>query len=675
MSLENLFGRLSIGTRVYIGFGLTLVLMIVVGTIGVLNLGKSKTALNDYGTISANTVSGIGAERDFVGLRRNVVSYTDSGSEKALARMRELAPEVQKEMIGLIDAAVTAERKAQLQEIKRLIDKYVGHFDEAVRLRTTRAAGVAERMNPLGAKARRDLTDVRQSALTDADIEAAAIAGQVQEALMLARINALRFVVQPDQKNVEAFRQQATTFDRAIVELQNRLKNPERKRLAADAAETGRNYAQAFEDVAKASFALEALVNQEMVGLAEKISADMKEIVTAQRSDLGRIQSEARATVDQATTMMMTLAVVALVIGLLVAFLIARSIVKPVLGLVGAMRKLGEGDFSVVLPGLGRKDEVGQMAGAVEAFKVKAAEKAQQEAKEKAEADRKLAAERKVAMNAMADAFEKAVGGIVDTVSSASTELEAAAGTLTKTAETTQHLSATVASASEEASTNVQSVASATNELSSSVQEISRQVQESSHIADEAVRQAGKTDVRINELSQAAGRIGDVVKLITAIAEQTNLLALNATIEAARAGEAGKGFAVVAQEVKALAAQTGKATGEISTQILGMQAATQDSVAAIKEISGTIGRIAEIAATIAAAVEEQGAATQEIARNVHQAAQGTTQVADNITEVNRGAGETGSASSQVLSSAQSLASESARLKTEVQKFLATVRAA
>ncbi len=675
MSLENVFGRLSIGTRVYIGFGLTLVLMIVVGTIGVLNLGNSKTALNDYGTISVNTVSGIGAERNFVGLRRNVVSYTDSGSEKALARMRELAPQIQKEMAGLIEVSVTAERKAKLQDIRRLADQYIGHFDEVVKLRTTRGAGVAERMNPLGAKARRNLTDIRKTAMADGDIEAAAITGQVQEALMLARINALRFVVQPEQKIVEAFRQQATAFDRAIVELQNRLKNPERKRLATDAAETVRNYAQAFEDVAKASFTLDALVNHEMVGLADKISGGMKEIVTAQRSDLGRIQSEARATVDQATTMMMALAIAALVIGLLIAFLIARSIVKPVLGLVGAMRKLGEGDFSVVLPGLGRKDEVGQMAGAVEAFKVKAAEKAQQEAEEKAEADRKLAAERKVAMNAMADAFEKAVGGIVETVSSASTELEAAAGTLTKTAETTQQLSATVASASEEASTNVQSVASATNELSSSVQEISRQVQESSHIADEAVRQAGKTDVRINELSQAAGRIGDVVKLITAIAEQTNLLALNATIEAARAGEAGKGFAVVAQEVKALAAQTGKATGEISKQILGMQTATQDSVAAIKEISGTIGRIAEIAATIAAAVEEQGAATQEIARNVHQAAQGTTQVADNITEVNRGAGETGSASSQVLSSAQSLAGESARLKTEVQKFLATVRAA
>lgn len=674
MSLENLFGRLRIGTRVYIGFGLTLVLLIIVGAIGVLDLGTTSTAFDEYGRISTNTVNGVAMERNFVGLRRNVVSYSDSGNEKALIRARELAPQLQKEVSALIDATVLADRKARLQDIKQLIDQYVGRIEDTVKLRSAREKGVAERMNPLGAKARSDLTAIIKAAMADGDTEAAALAGQVQEALLLARINALRFIVQPDQKTVEAFRQQAAIFDRAIANLQTRLNNPERKRMAADSAETGRRYAEAFEDVSKASFALSAAIEQ-MGSVAEQINTGMKDYIGAQRNELARIKTETSASVDEARTMMTALAIIALVVGLVVAFLIARSIVKPVIGLVGAMRKLGEGDVSVVLPGLGRKDEVGQMAGAVESFKIKAAEKAQREAEEKADADRKLAAERKEAMNAMANAFEKAVGGIVETVSSASTELEAAAGTLMQTAETTQQLSSTVAAASEEASTNVQSVASATNELSSSVLEISRQVQESSHIANDAVQQAGKTDVRISELSQAAGRIGDVVKLITAIAEQTNLLALNATIEAARAGEAGKGFAVVAQEVKALAAQTGKATGEISAQISGMQVATQESVSAIKEISGTIGRIAEIAAAIAAAVEQQGAATQEIARNVHQAAEGTTQVAENITEVNRGAGETGSASSQVLSSAQSLAGESARLKTEVQKFLATVRAA
>ncbi|MEZ5787924.1 MAG: globin-coupled sensor protein [Xanthobacteraceae bacterium] len=264
---------------------------------------------------------------------------------------------------------------------------------------------------------------------------------------------------------------------------------------------------------------------------------------------------------------------------------------------------------------------------------------------------------------------------IIDTVSSASTELEATASALSTTARTTTDLTTVVAGASEEASSNVQAVAAATEELSSSVHEIARQVSESNRIAGDAVGQAQKTDDRITALSQAATKIGDVVKLITAIAEQTNLLALNATIEAARAGESGKGFAVVAQEVKALAAQTSKATDDIRVQIASMQEATQESVAAIKEIGTTIGRISEISATIAAAVEEQGAATKEIAGNVTRAAQGTLSVATNITEVNKGAVETGTAADQLLSSAQSLAEESTHLKSALDEFVASVRVA
>ena len=368
------------------------------------------------------------------------------------------------------------------------------------------------------------------------------------------------------------------------------------------------------------------------------------------------------------------LLIAGLIIAAVLAYFTTRSIVPPIARMTGIMGKLADGDTSVQVPGIGRTDEIGEMAGAVQVFKDNMIEADRLRA-ERAEMEVRIAAQRKADMQQLADSFEAAVGNIIEAVSSASIELEAAATSLTKTAENTQHLSTTVAAASEQASTNVQSVASATEEMSSSVSEIARQVQESSQIAVEAVRQAGKTDVRINELSQAAGRIGDVVNLISAVAQQTNLLALNATIEAARAGEAGKGFAVVAQEVKALAAQTAKATEEISSHIVGMQTATKDSVSAIKDISGTINRISEIASVIAAAVEEQGAATQEISRNVQEAATGTTQVASNITQVNQGAAETGSASAQVLSSARSLANESNHLKVEVEKFLTNVRAA
>ena len=356
-------------------------------------------------------------------------------------------------------------------------------------------------------------------------------------------------------------------------------------------------------------------------------------------------------------------------------WMVRRSVVKPLRGIVTGMNDLADGSFDVVLPGLGRKDEIGAMAQAVETFKAKAIEKATREAADREAQTNAMAAERRAEMCRLADGFEAAVGGIVGAVSTASTRLEDAAIALTNTAESTQRLTAVVASASEEASSNVQSVASATEELSSSVNEVGRQVQESSRIAAEAVKQAEKTDARITQLSHAASRIGDVIKLITAIAEQTNLLALNATIEAARAGEAGRGFAVVAQEVKALAAQTAKATEEIGTQIASMQTATDESVAAIKEIGATITRISGIATAIAAAAEEQSTTTGEIARSVHQAARGTTEVAANIADVNRGATETGTASTEVLDSARSLSKESGSLRAEVEKFLATVRAA
>jgi methyl-accepting chemotaxis protein len=359
---------------------------------------------------------------------------------------------------------------------------------------------------------------------------------------------------------------------------------------------------------------------------------------------------------------------------LLILLVVTRSVIQPLRAMTDRMSKLAAKDFAVELPGLGRRDEIGEMARAVEVFRTSGLEVERMRA-EQAARETRATHERKTGMHKLAEAFEAVVGNIVDSVSSASTNLEATAGALARTAETTQQLTGTVAAASEEASANVHSAAEAAGHMSSSVDHISRHVQESSSIADQAVEQAKKTDARIAKLSDAANRIGDVVKLINGVAEQTNLLALNATIEAARAGEAGKGFAVVAHEVKALATQTAKATGEIATQIAAMQAATKESVGAIKEIDSTVTRISEIARTIAAAVEEQGTATEGIALNVREAARGTAELTASIADVNRGASETGAASAQVFASAQSLSRESSRLKVEVGRFLASVRTA
>ena len=371
--------------------------------------------------------------------------------------------------------------------------------------------------------------------------------------------------------------------------------------------------------------------------------------------------------------MLATILGMAVIAGIAVSYYLVRDVSTGIASIVIPMQALGKGDLSAVVPHQGEKTEIGAMADTLQVFKQELI--AKKAADEAAALDAEAKIERGRRVDGITRNFENVIGEIVQTVSSASTQLEASAGTLSATAKQSQTVTSTVALASGEASANVQSVASATEELSSSVTEIGRQVQESARMATDAVGQARVTNDRVSQLSKAAGRIGDVVELINTIAGQTNLLALNATIEAARAGDAGRGFAVVASEVKALAEQTAKATGEISQQITGIQGATQESVNAIKEISGTIERLAEISSAIAAAVEEQGAATQEISRNVQQAARGTQQVSSNISDVQRGASDTGTASSQVLSAAQSLSGDSQRLKLEVGRFLDSVRAA
>ncbi|MGO9699763.1 MAG: methyl-accepting chemotaxis protein [Xanthobacteraceae bacterium] len=358
----------------------------------------------------------------------------------------------------------------------------------------------------------------------------------------------------------------------------------------------------------------------------------------------------------------------------LVAVFGALVISRPIKRIGGVLLQLAGGNKNLEVPYIERRDEVGDAARGALAFKQKLIRIEELEAAEK-ETARRTAEQRQADMQALAGAFEGTVASVVRSVSSSSVELEAAAEALSATAETTRDLSGKVLSASAQASESVHSVSLATEELIASVGEISRQVQESARIALEAVAQAEQTDGRIAELTRAAGRIGDVVRLITDIAEQTNLLALNATIEAARAGDAGRGFAVVAQEVKALASQTSKATEEIGVQIAGVQAATRDSVATIKEIGATIGRISEIAAVITGAVDEQAATTQHIAENVHAAAGGAAHVAANIGEVNDSAAAISTASSQLLSSAQTLSQDGSRLAAEMEKFLAAVCAA
>jgi methyl-accepting chemotaxis protein len=357
-----------------------------------------------------------------------------------------------------------------------------------------------------------------------------------------------------------------------------------------------------------------------------------------------------------------------------IAVWLGRGMAKPIRALENAMRDIASGKHAIVVPGAGRGDEIGSMARAVEIFKDGLIESNRLRA---AQEEQRAAAglERRDMMAALATRFETSVGTVVQAVGSAAGELRTTAQSMAATADQATRQTATVAAASEEASQSAQAVATAVEELNTSIAEIAKQVNQSAKVASAAVGQANSANSEVQSLALAAQKIGDVVKLISEIAAQTNLLALNATIEAARAGEAGRGFAVVASEVKALASQTSKATDEISAQVGAIQGATQSSVEAIQGITTTIGQVSEIASAIASAVEQQGAATLEIARNVAEAARGTGEVSENISGVNDAARETGVAATRVVDSAAELSRSGEALKTQVDVFLREVRAA
>ncbi len=470
----------------------------------------------------------------------------------------------------------------------------------------------------------------------------------------------------------------AARFNTAVREYEVLIELPEERKLHGVIARAGADYLANSEPVIALSRKHQSEQAREMMmGGLRTAFFD----VTASAEKLNRLNEEhtksLSETADQTyrTTLIEIVGIAGLALALtgILLVVVRSAISRPVSEISEAMARLAEGDKAAAIPGVGRGDELGGMAQAVQVFRdnmVRADQLAADQERQRAARER-----RAQAIETLTGDFQGSVGGLLQAIAAAAAQMDNTAQTMRATADQTNHQAVTVASATEQASANVQTVATAADELSASITEIGRQVAQSTRIAAAAAEEARQTDGTVKLLAEASGRIGEVVKLITDIASQTNLLALNATIEAARAGDAGKGFAVVANEVKSLANQTAKATDEIGNQIGAVQAATQQAVAAIAQIVGRIDEMTNIAAAIAGAVEEQSAATNEIARNVQEAARGTQSVTTAITGVSQAASETGMAAGEVLDAAKALNGQADGLRTSITGFLDGVRAA
>ncbi|TQF33609.1 HAMP domain-containing methyl-accepting chemotaxis protein [Bradyrhizobium sp. UNPA324] len=671
-SKRTLFPTLRFRAKIILGFAVVLAISAVSLAFAYFGFERVSEGVGSYRSSVSEADVARNIDRELLGYRSAARYFVVTGKEDDA----KAALDAEASLKNAIDQAIkNAKKPARLESLNKLAKEFSNFSETFAKILQAKRDSALLVQNQLQRNAnllKYKLDDIGNNA---SDSEAQAIefgTKQVNTQFQTASGAASNFILNSDQAVGASALARLKFVENslgAIYSMDDKI---------VDGLKEAKALLGAYRDALEKLIAKAKLVDDLVTEMSGSAGAILQG-ATAMKADLvaeqQRLDSESEATIGQTERLVLILAIAGTLLGAVLAFLLGTGISRPMIAMCKAMRELASGNFDVVLPGLGRKDEIGEMAGAVEEFKVQAVAKAERDAAASEVQNREQAASRRAELIRFADDFESAVGAIVSNVSASAVQLESAASTLTRTAETTQSLSSQVAGVSEQASSNMQSVATATEELSASVEEIGRQVRDSSRIAEAAVVQAKETDGRIGKLSHAAQQIGEVVKLITAIAEQTNLLALNATIEAARAGEAGRGFAVVASEVKSLASQTAKATDEISSHIAGMQGATAESVAAIKEIGATIGQISSISTSIASAVEQQGAATQEIARSVQTVAQGTQTAATDIGQVNRGAAETGSASEEVLHSAKTLSSESTRLRAELDRFMGNIRAA
>ena len=668
----SILNRLRITYRLYSGFGALVFLGLVVAAFGAWELTSIGNQVERLSRVAENTarnfeVGNLAADSRRLSLRLKA-TLDDSvigDFNKAHAQATELMGTAAK--IALTDERrkLYNDTSAQFGEVRKGFDKVA---ELVARIKKNR-----EKLFSGGDQLTAAVAQLVEGARGTSDPELIARATDVETAVLLVRVANWRFLATSDPKGPATFTANVEKANGAIEKLSKAAAADRVNAQLVPVKASLADYAASFGEVSSALLQSDEVYEKALRAANQKIDELNGTAQKSLQADFVSTKSATEQAVSSTITTQAAISGIAFVLGLVLAFLIGRSIVTPVTGMTAAMTKLAAGDKSVEIPARDAKDEIGEMAQAVDVFKQNMIRADELAAEQRAEQEKKEQRQKRVEGHLAS--FDKTVQQALGTLASASTEMRSTAESMSATAEETSRQATAVAAATEQASTNVQTVASASEELSASITEIGRQVEQSSAITKKAVDQAKTTSMTVDGLAKAAQRIGDVVKLIQDIASQTNLLALNATIEAARAGEAGKGFAVVASEVKTLANQTAKATEEISTQISEIQSSTGETVSAIETIGQTIAQVNEISSAIASAVQEQSAATQEIAGNVQQASKGTAEITQNIAGVTQAASETGAASTQVLGAANDLSKQAEKLRGEVGEFLAKIRAA
>ncbi|EKV29174.1 methyl-accepting chemotaxis sensory transducer [Caenispirillum salinarum AK4] len=663
----------GIRTKITLGFAAVLVVLVGVSGASLWSADRTGAEVDHFAEMVAAEQRASDIRQKFTAMRLEAQAFAVDGTASAANAVKGYAEELEPLLAQAVEDAHDDRLRSTAEMGSKAFDEYMSAFTSFVDVRLAWAEEVESTLLPNARTLLESISIMIDDALINGQEEVASYLRPAREHALSLRYNLARFLGEKDSQTAEEVTRNISDIVTPLRLVAYALPNAKENETYQTLMDAQKAVEESFASVQESTERLQAIQTFTLSSRARALDASVDAIQAGVREEALRIKDKTVAMTDLATTVTPIIGGAGLLIGLVLAVLIGTGLSRPIQAMTGAMTRLADGDLSVDVPARGRGDEIGRMADAVEVFKEHAEANQRMEA-ERAEMARKAEEERRSLMQGLADDFENTVGGIVASVSAASTQMKQTAEGMASAADDASRQANFVANASEEASSNVQTVAAASEELHASIAEIGRQVSQSSNIAHDAVREAQRTDEMVRGLAEAATKIGTVVAMITDIAEQTNLLALNATIEAARAGDAGKGFAVVAHEVKALANQTSNATGQISAQITEIQNATQDTVDAIGSISRIIGEIDSIGSTIAAAVEEQTAATQEIARNVQQAAQGTQEVSTHIAGVTKAAGETGTASTHVLDASQDLSNQADRLTHEMQQFLMQVRA-